>query len=297
MSCAPTTPPSGVPSEPWTRPTDLDQFFDGSWPRVIAHRGFSGRAPENTLAAVERAIDARADMVEIDVSLSRDGEVVVIHDETLERTTDGAGAVLDHDLADLRRLDAGSWFDPSFAGEKIPTLDEVLDRVRGRILLNVEIKTEAVADVPAEATAETLAGTIAGRVAERVRAHQLVGQVIVSSFDPRALDQLRRVAPEIRRASLYHRDLHRGLTPRQVTDPVGAHAFSVKDSLLTDAMLADARSGGDRSAGLPVAVYTVNSQRQMRRLIERGVGALFTDRPDRMVELLGRDISDIDDTR
>ena len=104
-------------------------------PLVIAHRGFSGVAPENTLAAFRKAIDVGADMFELDVLLSQDEHVVVIHDDTLERTTNGTGKVIDHTLAELQALDAGSWFSPEFAGEPIPTLEDALRLAKGEILV------------------------------------------------------------------------------------------------------------------------------------------------------------------
>ena len=109
------------------RPTTIEAFYaPGSPTRVIAHRGFSAIAPENTLVAIEKAIELGADMVEFDVTVTADGEVVVIHDETLGRTTDGRGKVMEKTLEELQRLDAGSWFAPEFAGESIPTLEQVL---------------------------------------------------------------------------------------------------------------------------------------------------------------------------
>jgi glycerophosphoryl diester phosphodiesterase len=257
---------------PWSRPTTLDEFWDGSMPRVIAHRGFSGRAPENTLIAFQRAIDARADMVELDVLLSGDGEVVVIHDETLDRTTSGSGPVLSQDLEALRRLDAGSWFDPSFAGERLPILAEVLDQLRGRILLNVEIKAGLSMDTQA---------ILVPKLADQVLRRDMTQQVMVSSFDPRALVRLRAVAPEIQRASLYSRQVHHGLRPNQVTAQVAACAFHVGADQLDDEMLRDAAAHD-----LPVAVYTVNDRQAMAFWIEKGVSAIFTDRPDVMVDLV-----------
>lgn len=256
----------------WSRLATLDEFWDGSMPRVIAHRGFSGRAPENTRIAFDQAIDAGADMVELDVLLSRDGEVVVIHDETLDRTTNGSGPVSEHDLDELRRLDAGSWFDPAFAGERLPILDEVLDIVRGRILLNVEIK--AGLSMAAQAI-------LVPKVVEQILIRDMTEQVIISSFDPRPLGRLRAVAPEIQRASLYNQLLHSGLLPHQVTDQVAAGAFHVGADQLDDEMLRDAAAHD-----LPVAVYTVNERQAMAYWIERGVSAIFTDRPDVMVDLV-----------
>jgi glycerophosphoryl diester phosphodiesterase len=112
-------------------------------PWIIAHRGYRARYPENTLVAFQAALDAGVQMIELDVALSRDRKLVVIHDATLERTTNGNGAVRDHTLAQLKRLDAGGWFHPRFAGEHLPELSEVLDLADGEVLINIEIKTHA----------------------------------------------------------------------------------------------------------------------------------------------------------
>ena len=114
----------------------------------IAHRGASGvgLAPENTLAAVEKALEIGVDLVEVDVHLTADGHPVVIHDRTVDRTTDGIGAVETMTLDQIRMLDAGSWFDPAFRGERIPTLEEALDLAHRRALLLVEVKTEEAAE-------------------------------------------------------------------------------------------------------------------------------------------------------
>jgi glycerophosphoryl diester phosphodiesterase len=112
-------------------------------PWIIAHRGYRARYPENTLVAFQAALDAGVQMIELDVALSRDRKLVVIHDATLERTTNGDGAVRDHTLAQLKRLDAGRWFHPRFAGEHLPELSEVLDLADGKVLINIEIKPHA----------------------------------------------------------------------------------------------------------------------------------------------------------
>src|SRR5579859_2813159 len=99
---------------------------------VIGHRGAMGRCPENTMASFERGLELGADWVELDVHLTRDGALAVIHDESVDRTTNGHGLVKDHSLAELKRLDAGAWFGPAFAGARVPILDEVLDFARAR---------------------------------------------------------------------------------------------------------------------------------------------------------------------
>lgn len=241
---------------------------------MIAHRGASGTRPENTLAAFQRAIDLGADMIELDVTLTRDEELVVIHDETLERTTDGRGPVRSLLLEEIRRLDAGSWFAPEFAGERVPTLAEVLERLRGRVLLNVEIKEEAVTDV--------LSNGIAERVVTLIREKGAPGAVILSSFDPRALEQAREVGPEIPRASLYDEKRHAGLDPREIMDRVGAVVFSPGREQLSPEMVAACHA-----AGRLITVYTVDEADEMRRMIELGVDGLFTDFPERLIEVLG----------
>jgi glycerophosphoryl diester phosphodiesterase len=112
-------------------------------PWFIAHRGYRAKYPENTLIAFQAALDAGVQMIELDVALSRDRKLVVIHDATLERTTNGKGAVSDHTLAQLKQLDAGGWFHARFAGEHLPELSEVLDLVDGQVMINIEIKPHA----------------------------------------------------------------------------------------------------------------------------------------------------------
>lgn len=263
---APVLPPSVSLAD---GPTTIDEFLEpGGRLRVIAHRGHSAVAPENTLAAVRAAIEVGADMVEIDVSLSADGQLVVIHDETLDRTTDGSGEVAGTTLAEIRRLDAGSWFSPAFAGEGVPTLDEVLAEVERRVLLNVEIKSEAVQR------------GIVDKVAAAIRSRRMTGEVIVSSFAPTALEQMRDAAPEIRTAVLFNPDYHAGGDAVAIVRGLGASAFNVKRTRLTRAMLRSCRD-----AGIPVAVYTVDSSRRLRKVMERGVHAVFTNHPDRGLEV------------
>ena len=251
------------------RPSTIDEFYDpGSRTRVIAHRGFSGAAPENTLAAVRAAIDLQADMVEIDVTLSSDEHIVVIHDETLDRTTDGSGPVSDFSLAELQLLDAGSWFDATFAGEKIPTLDSVLDEVKNRILLNVGIKSEAVDR------------GIVAKVASAIRSHKMTHLVVVSSFSPAALEQMHEEAPEIRTAVLYNARIHQGQDAVDITTGLDASVFNIKRQRLTKQMLRRCRNHD-----IPVGIYTVNKPRRMRKMIKRGVAAVFTDHPDLFLEI------------
>ena len=261
-------------AEPTERPRSMARFLeiDGRT-RVIAHRGFSAEAPENTLVAIRRAIESRADMVEVDVTLSRDGRVILLHDETLDRTTTGTGRALDTSFRALRELDAGSWFASEFAGEKIPSLEEALELIRDRILLNIEIKGEAV-------TPE-LEGGLVARVLERIESKGLEEQTILSSFSPLALAQARQIAPRVHTASLFNADLHEGMAPLDIMTEVGSGSLNLSHRQISPEILESCHA-----AKRPVAVYTVNDRETMQRMLDLGVHAIFTDRPDVLRRLI-----------
>jgi len=150
---------------------------------AIAHRGASSYAPENTFAAFDLAIAMGARHIELDVHFSSDGHLVVIHDDAVNRTTDGAGPVTGHSLAALTALDAGAWFDPRFKGERIPTLGAVLERYKGRAHVHVEIKGHSAG--------------LAQKTADLVRARGMAGQVTITSFQIAKLEETRAYAPEL----------------------------------------------------------------------------------------------------
>lgn len=152
-------------------------------PWFIAHRGYRARYPENTLIAFQAALDAGVQMIELDVALSRDRKLIVIHDATLERTTNGKGAVGDHTLAELKELDAGGWFHPRFAGEPLPELSEVLDLADGQVLINIEIKPHAYEPHhPPDAVERQIIDLICRR--------RIADRVLISSFDLSLLKHL-----------------------------------------------------------------------------------------------------------
>ncbi|UCD82281.1 MAG: hypothetical protein JSW26_12915 [Desulfobacterales bacterium] len=159
----------------------LNNTFKPLW--IISHRGFSANYPENTLVAFEAAVTAGAAMIELDVMLSRDRKVVVIHDENLERTTNGHGAVADRTLAELKQLDAGSWYHPRFEDQQLPELSEVLDLVNGRVYINIEIKSNAYeSHHPADA--------IEKQVVEMLRQKKMLDTGMISSFNVNILEQI-----------------------------------------------------------------------------------------------------------
>lgn len=232
----------------------------------IAHRGASGRAPENTHAAFAAALALGAEGIELDCQLSADGELVVIHDETLERTTDGRGPVGDRTWAELARLDAGAWFDPSYEEERIPRLADVLAQVRDRVLLNVEIKSAR--DV----------GTIESKLVELVARENAASWVLFSSFHPAAVRNVRAAAPWARLGVLCDDDPRRGGLALALE--LGAEALIPGRRWVDAGIVEEAHV-----RGLDVWVWTVNEPGEMRRLMALGVDAIFSDWPERFAAL------------
>ena len=205
-----------------------------------------------------------ADGIELDTMLSADGVPVVIHDFTLERTTDGQGRVDEQPLDKLRELDAGGHFSAEFRGEPLPTLAEVLDAFGSALRINIELKSHSPGDNGLEA-----------RVVELIRQRGLGPSIIFSSFNPLSLWRVRRLAPEIQRGLLYAPDLPLYLR-RAWTAPFLALAAMHPQSRMVDARY----MRWARGKGYRVNVWTVNDPPEMLRLIELGVDALITDRPD-----------------
>ena len=163
-----------------------------SSPLIIAHRGDSSAAPENTLEAFRRAVEVGADGIELDVRLTRDREVVVIHDRLIDRTTTGTGPVGTHTLAELKEMDAGSWFDPRFKSARVPTLTEVFEELPASLLVNVEIKARGHGVLP-----------LVSRVVENVRRCDRRETTLVASFHPVALGLARVMEPRIARGFIW----------------------------------------------------------------------------------------------
>jgi len=248
--------------------------WDSSAPLVIAHRGASKYAPENTFAAFDLAIEMGADAIELDTMLIGDGTPVVIHDQTLGRTTDGSGSISSKRIEELRSLDAGSIFDSRFAGEKIPTLEEVFTAIGNKILINVELKNIAS---PFDRLPEIVVGL--------VRECGLSDRVLLSSFNPIALIKAHRAGPEIRRAALI------GGGPKYVRGLI--EAFTDYTSVHPEVSLVNQGTVKNyHAAGLKVNVWTVNDQADMMELLSIGVDGLITDAPDianKVIEARGRE--------
>ncbi|MDJ0852386.1 MAG: glycerophosphodiester phosphodiesterase family protein [Myxococcota bacterium] len=231
-------------------------------PLVIAHRGASAHRPENTLPAYALAVEQRADMIEIDLHLTRDGAVVIAHDEALGGLG-GVGEIADATLDEVRALDAGG-------GEQVPTLDEVLDAFGSAIPFNLELKWASAGLYPG---LEELA-------LEAVRSRGLLARTLFSSFQDAVLARLRALEPAARLAFLVSpRDAGRAL---ERAGAVGAEALNPWFRLATGDLIEAAHA-----AGLTVFPYTVDPEDEMRRLLGLGVDGLFTNHPGRMRRLVG----------
>ncbi len=230
----------------------------------IAHRGASAAAPPNTLAAFEKAVELGADGIEFDVHLSADGVPVIIHNFTVDDTTDGSGRVADMTLAQLKQLDAGSYFDPAFAGERIPTLEEVLEAMGRRLLLNIELKTTGLRD-----------NGLAQAVVAQIEQHGLGDSVLFSSFNPFSLRRVKRIAPHIPVGLLYAPDLPLPLHRAWLAPMVPHEARHPKHTMVDAHYMAWAQRRGYR-----VNTWTVDDPDEMRRLIGLGVDGIITNVPD-----------------
>lgn len=238
-------------------------------PLVIAHRGASVFAPENTLAAFRLAKEQGAHAIEFDVKLTNDEKVVVLHDATLERTTSGKGPLSSFSYEEIKRLDAGSSFGPEFANEKIPTLEQVFEHVGSKMLMNIELTNYAS---PFDA--------LAAKVLQIVRSAGNESQILFSSFSAITLIRARRKAPDIPIGLLVHK-----LTPIWLTALykrlLKYEYFHPQDGMVTASLIDKIR---DKKIG--VNVWTVNDQSRMRALIEMGVSGLITDNPEGALEIM-----------
>lgn len=234
----------------------------------IGHRGAAAECPENTLASFARAIELGADMIECDLQLTGDGAVVVFHDWTLERTTNGSGVVRELALDAIRRLDAGSWRDARFAGERVPTLDETLDGVLPAAQLNLELKCRGPRS-DARALAEAAVAAVARRDA--------FARIVFSSFDGACLEELRAVSAAARIGVLWNDAAFPEAFAR--ADRVSAMALHPRAATVTPALISEAHA-----RGLRVYTWTVNPLAEILRLVRAGVDGVISDHPGRLAE-------------
>jgi len=235
--------------------------------QVYAHRGGREWAPENTMSAFRKSLEAGVDGIELDVQRCSTGELVVFHDHDLDRTTNGAGLIKDCSFDELRRLSAGKWFDKEFQDEKIPLLSEVLELVDGKVMLNVEIKNMPI-DYPG----------IDDDVIALLDEYPHMDKVVVSSFDNRLTKAMRKKRP----------DWTYGVLLDGIPDDIVAMATSIGAKYWhpnTESLLADACEEA-RAAGLTINVWTANGERDWVRLLKMHVDGIITDDPLGLIKFL-----------
>ena len=238
--------------------------------KIFAHRGFSSIAPENTMAAFERAIAIKANGIETDVHLCKDGKIVICHDEKVNRTTNGSGHIKDYTWEELQALDAGSWFSPEFSRERIPSLEHLLNLVgKTDLLVNMELKTETV-----------FYPQIEEKVLDLIKKYDFVDRVLISSFNFKSLLKVKAILPEIATAAIMKH-------PNRITDfwtkigDLKVTAIHPCYLYLTTGIIDEARK-----RGLHVNTWTPNQPEKLKDLLKIGTHGVITDFPERAQQIL-----------
>jgi glycerophosphoryl diester phosphodiesterase len=231
----------------------------------IGHRGAAGTAPENTLASFRKALSIGVDAIEFDIHRTRDGEIVVHHDFSLERTTTGSGAISDLTLAEIKQADAGCKFSAEFAGERVPTLLELVETIPAPVILFLEIKAGSFKYPGIE---EELAAFLTK--------HNLVERTNISSFDHFALLKMRQLLPTVQTGMLFS---GRPVDPVAMAKACGATALHPNYATFTKEQVAEAHA-----AGLTVNVWTPNTPEAIAYCYDLGVDGHITDFPERLRE-------------
>ena len=234
--------------------------------KIFAHRGSKATHPENTLASFEEAVRVGSDGIELDVHLTKDGHLVVIHDETVDRTTNGTGEIRNLTLAEIKAMDAGSWFHNKYAGEKIPTLEEVLlllTELGFNGQLNIELKTDVI----------QYKGLVEKCLALQ-SAKDWPFAIVYSSFNPYTLVELKEANPSQEIGLLFE--------SKEWADK--GDAMLEKESYHPDLKLLDWAIEWNRNQ-LPLRVWTVNEDTDINRCFELQIEAIFTDYPEKALQL------------
>ena len=232
---------------------------------VIAHRGASRTAPENTLSAMKKAIEFGADYAECDVFQTKDGEIVLFHDEEMERTTGKEGMIWDYTLAELKVLEVGSWFKEEFRGEPIPTLREVIQLVKGRIKLNIEVKVSGSDP------------DIAQKVVNIIRSENIAKDCMVTSFEKPVIEKVKEIAPELITGFIFDEEY-----PPDIFEGNWEYVCC-KRNIVDEEFVQKAKQKGKK-----IFVWTVNYPAEMKKLIDLGVDGIITDVPNLLKEILAQ---------
>jgi glycerophosphoryl diester phosphodiesterase len=240
-------------------------------PQIIAHRGGRKWAPENTLEAFKRSLEAGFDGIELDIQRCATGELLVFHDDELSRTTNGVGRISDFSLDELRSLDAGSWFSPEFSGISMPLLSEVLQLIDGRLTLHIEIKN---APFPFSGIEEELLSILAG--------YKHPEKIVISSFDHYCLSKISKLSVE-RRYKLAFLAEAILVDVAEYAKKLSASFYHPSTHVATATLVNEAHA-----AGLGVNVWTANTTFDWERLLKLGVDGIITDDPQGLAAFLER---------
>lgn len=241
--------------------------------KIYAHRGASKYAPENTMPAFQLALDMNADGIETDVQLTKDGVPILIHDEKLKRTTTGSGYVKDYTLEELQQLDAGSWFDATFTGTKLITLEQLLQWIKPTsLLLNLELKNNVIDYENLEE-----------KVYNLVVSYDMLHRTVFSSFNKDSVSRLHKIDPHAEVAYLTSKKIRR---LKHFLTTIGASSIHAKYRLLNTDFVSECKRHK-----LNLRVYTVNKPFSIVRCYQLGCTAIFTDVPDVAYQLMQKALS------
>lgn len=238
-----------------------------SFPKIIAHRGIPHLAPENTMASFKKALDACVDGIETDVQETRDGELIICHDEMLNRTTNGKGLIKDYTLKELKNLSAGGWFSKEYENEKIPTLKEFIELVYDKdILINIEIKSGII-----------LYPDIEKRLIDMIHQYKIGHKIILSSFNHYSLVTCKELDDSIKTGVLYMAGL---VNPWDYAKKINADAlhplfYNIRPEIME----------GIRKNKIMVNPFTVNQDEHMKHMIFMGVDGIITDYSDNLIKI------------
>lgn len=234
----------------------------------FAHRGASGRYPENTILAFEKALEFGANGIETDVQMTKDGILVLMHDEMVNRTTDGIGFVKDYTFSEIKKLDAGSYFSKEYVNEKVPSVEELLLMVKGKnIILNFEIKNNIIEYQKIEE-----------KLLDIIYRYGMQRNVIISSFNHYSMVKIKKLSSEIKTGLLYMENLY---CPSKYAKYVGAEALHPYYYSLDKEIVKEVKQ-----EGILINTFTVNDTNYMKYLIELGVDGIITNYPEKLNKLL-----------
>lgn len=234
---------------------------------IMAHRGSMGQAPENTMAAFQLGLDHGCNAFELDIHLSKDGEIIVCHDATLDRTTDHTGYINEMTVSELKKVDAGRWFHEQYEGERLPLLEEVFDLVPPHIVINIEVK-------------QSYGRQLEPKLLELLKRKNRVDNVILSSFNFKTLQFLKQSEPNVRIGLIYNCNFNQH---REVAKLLGVPVYSLHPNFhnidpedITDAI----------THGLKVFPYTINEEKEMKQAISYGVSGIITNFPAQLRSII-----------